>query len=465
MTRQERTHLPVVFFIEYRAGGVKQCTTRGQQPPERIQHNGLLRGKLSDVLGTTQPFDVRIASHHAGSAARHVSQNAIERLPVPPAFGMHGIAFDQAGMQLQPVEVFLYAQQPCRIDVERSQVHVSAFQDMAGLSAGRGASVQHPFAGLRIEQASRPLRACILYRHVARIETGQVVHRHRAVEGDCVRPSLMCGQPGLVQAPQIACHVAMAAIDAQGKRRMQQARFQDVLPTVRMLGLECVDPPVGMRPMRGWLGVGDLVQLGATALEVAQYRIRQSAPPALAGCSDRVVHHGMGRCARIGQLIQRHAQQPAQLRIGQRAFEQGCQPGVEPSQLAQAAVDDVLQCAALARRAQLLKALRQGLMQGRAGEHRFQHAGRQLLQLTHGGKGRRVLADSSGLRLLRGAADDNRRRRQAVRVICSSRATRSSVAGCVENSPANPLPDNGLMIIICAVSGCASAVGIGRPLA
>src|SRR5574340_1597033 len=34
MALHERTHLPVVFFAEDRAGSVKQCTTRGEQSPK-----------------------------------------------------------------------------------------------------------------------------------------------------------------------------------------------------------------------------------------------------------------------------------------------------------------------------------------------------------------------------------------------------------------------------------------------
>src|SRR5512139_4181861 len=77
VARQERLHLPVVLFMENRAGGVKQCTTRGQQSPKRLQNNGLLRGKLSDVVRAPQPLDVGIAAHHAGRAARHVGEDAV----------------------------------------------------------------------------------------------------------------------------------------------------------------------------------------------------------------------------------------------------------------------------------------------------------------------------------------------------------------------------------------------------
>ena len=54
--------------------------------------------------------------------------------------------------------------------------------------------------------------------------------------------------------------------------------------------------------------------------------------------------------------------------------------------------------------------------------------------------------------------------RQA-RAIARSRAMRSSVAGCVLNSRATEPPCSGLMIIICAVAGCASAASFGMPRA
>jgi len=55
--------------------------------------------------------------------------------------------------------------------------------------------------------------------------------------------------------------------------------------------------------------------------------------------------------------------------------------------------------------------------------------------------------------------------KRPVRAISIRRAMRSSVDGCVENRFAMPPPDSGFMIIICAVDGCASAVGNGMPLA
>ena len=97
---------------------------------------------------------------------------------------------------------------------------------MAGLAARRRAGIQHPqgvrrqtlalravlaqylFTWLRIEQARCPLRAGVLHRHVAFVEAGQAVHRHRAVEGDGVRAGLMRGQSSLVEALQIARHIA-----------------------------------------------------------------------------------------------------------------------------------------------------------------------------------------------------------------------------------------------------------------
>ena len=166
---------------------------------------------------------------------------------------------------------------------------------------------------------------------------------------------------------------------------MLLAGFEDALPVRRMFGLQFDDPPVGMRPARSRPLVRKLFQLGAAALKIAQHRVGQPAPPALARRGDRVVHHGMRRRPGVGQLVQRHAQQPAKLGVGQRALQQRFQPGIQAPQLAQAAVHDVLQGAALARRFQLLQAPRQHLVQRRAGKHFFERAGGQFLQITHGG--------------------------------------------------------------------------------
>ena len=121
--------------------------------------------------------------------------------------------------------------------VQRGQRHVGALQDMAGLATGRRAGIEYALAGLRIEQACRPLRAGILHRHMAFVETGERMHRHRLVEGDGIRTGLMRRQPGLVEAPQIARHIAVATIDAQGERRVQQAGVEDALPAGRVLRL------------------------------------------------------------------------------------------------------------------------------------------------------------------------------------------------------------------------------------
>ena len=96
----------------------------------------------------------------------------------------------------------------------------------------------------------------------------------------------------------------------------------------------------------------------------------------------------------VGQLVERHAQQPAQFGIGQRTLQQRFQPGIQAPQLAQAAVHDVLQGAALAWRLQLLQAPWQNLMQRRASEYLFERAGGQFLQITHGGTGPAESVDS-----------------------------------------------------------------------
>jgi hypothetical protein len=142
-----------------------------------------------------------------------------------------------SGVQRRPDQVaarcrrssFLHPRQPRSVDVERSQ-RPWRVRDMAGLAARCRTGIQHPLARLRVEQARRPLRAGILHRRVTLIEARQAVHRHRFLEGDSVRAGLMRGQPCLVQAPQIARDIPMAAIDAQGERRMQQAGFEDALP-------------------------------------------------------------------------------------------------------------------------------------------------------------------------------------------------------------------------------------------
>ena len=66
---------------------------------------------------------------------------------------------------------------------------------------------------------------------------------------------------------------------------------------------------------------------------------------------------------------------------------------------------------------------------------------------------------------LRRAPGQARRIAPGIAAIASSRSTRSSVVGWVENRLFRPPPCSGLMIIICAVAGLRSAVGSGVPRA
>jgi len=73
------------------------------------------------------------------------------------------------------------------------------------------------------------------------------------------------------------------------------------------------------------------------------------------------------------------------LRVGQRALQQGFQPRIQPAQIPQAAVNNILQRAAFSGRFQHLQALGQNLMQSCACQNVFERAGGKLLQITHRG--------------------------------------------------------------------------------
>ena len=70
--------------------------------------------------------------------------------------------------------------------VDRGQVDLApgALQQVAGLAARRRAGIEHPLAGLRIEQEGGELRAGVLHRDESFGETRQLGYGHRAIQSD-----------------------------------------------------------------------------------------------------------------------------------------------------------------------------------------------------------------------------------------------------------------------------------------
>ncbi|MNE45710.1 hypothetical protein D3C80_1400090 [compost metagenome] len=98
-----------------------------------------------------------MAADHAGGRARRVEQDALERLAVPPAGGVAGIAGDQLGVQLQAVEVFSHAGQPLGFEVDGHHVRQASLglQQVAGFAARCAASIEHALAGGQFQQVGR----------------------------------------------------------------------------------------------------------------------------------------------------------------------------------------------------------------------------------------------------------------------------------------------------------------------
>ena len=107
--KNKRFDLIVIFLAKNRARRVQQFTISADELPKRVQDLTLTLGESRDVVGTSEPFDVGVPPHDAGSRARHVGKNVLVTRAVPPRGGLSGVARDDARRQTKALEVRLHA--------------------------------------------------------------------------------------------------------------------------------------------------------------------------------------------------------------------------------------------------------------------------------------------------------------------------------------------------------------------
>ncbi len=157
---------------------------------------------------------------------------------------------DTAVGKLQAHEILVDAREPRRIDVERQQVDVRAFEDMRRLAAGCGARVEHAHAVVNVEQRRRELRRQVLHGERTLGKARQLGHRPRRGDDHAGRTRRFRRHAGCREALQQLVASDDAAIDAQRERRPRVARFEDRLPVGRMVAPHAIDPPARVRPAR-----------------------------------------------------------------------------------------------------------------------------------------------------------------------------------------------------------------------
>ena len=233
-----------------------------------------------------------MAAHDAGCGTRHIGQDAIEQLAIPPVTGLRiaglqgacrvrryfaACARRRSGLlKLQTLQIFGNPRQAPGIVVERDQLYIGGLQQMPGLAARRRAGVQHPHPILHVEQGRGQLRCCVLHRYQPVHEAGNLAHRQRFFQPHCTRADLGCCHAVGFQQSQIIGHGGLANIDAQGQRRRRIASLQNRLPILRIRGLGGSNPPGRIIPNRRRLLQRFLQQRVAFAQETPQNRIHHA---------------------------------------------------------------------------------------------------------------------------------------------------------------------------------------------
>src|SRR6185503_456996 len=103
----------------------------------------------------------------AGGRTRRVDQDAVERLAVPPGLRCARVAGQQARIQAQPLQVLADAVHARRRGVQRGEVDLRAFQQVAGLAARCGAGVEDTQAAAQVGEVGGDLRGAVLHREGA----------------------------------------------------------------------------------------------------------------------------------------------------------------------------------------------------------------------------------------------------------------------------------------------------------
>ena len=212
------------------------------------------------------------------------------------------------------------------------------------------------------------------------IESRQRAHTHRGFDEDSRIACRRRIDPRGSELRQQRVPRRDVAVDAKRERRLRVARGEHVLPVVREFALHALDPPSGMRPACDRIGNYGLFQRLALPHEATQQRIDErlgGRTRQYRGRVHRVIDDGERRRARVQELIDRHSDETAQRRIGNRLRRERAHQRIEPAPVPQRAVSELLdECPAAAGRALLRRReLREGSRQCRSVQYALDRKG------------------------------------------------------------------------------------------
>ena len=141
-----------------------------------------------------------------------------------------------------------------RVLLQRNDLRGCHFQQMAGLAARGGAGVQYPRLRAQDQaiqqQGSGALSRRVLHRKPSLRIAGHAANRHRPLQvHGCWRNGVR-GHAGQRQRICKSRQTGLAQVHPQGERGLDIRGLQNGLPTLRLLGLQALDPPHGVVPLR-----------------------------------------------------------------------------------------------------------------------------------------------------------------------------------------------------------------------
>ena len=177
-------------------------------------------------------------------------RDCVERRAGPPCLGVRGIGDAHVDTQLQPWEGLAHPPYAAGIHIQCGDAQAGiTFSQMRGFAAGGGAGIQHARMRRRRQRIGHRLRCAILHRDRAILEVGQLLHRQRGLQPQCVgqiRRGLR-GDAGRVQGCQIGITCMHAAVHPQPQRRFLRAGGKNRIGLLRPVGTHLLRQPVRPR--------------------------------------------------------------------------------------------------------------------------------------------------------------------------------------------------------------------------
>lgn len=302
------------------------------------------------IFGAFQPFTVRMPPHNTGRGAGRVEQDAVERLLIPPHRGLAGVFRKQvdAGTwqvrQAQPIQVLPDTTQTPGITIQRDQIEIGTFKQVAGFTARGGARIQHAHARLRFEQKCRRLRPQILHGNQALRETGEFGNRNRGVQHQGVLTQFVVRLSSFIKLGAIVRRRNLATVDAQGHRRPGIQGGHDAFPSGRVFGLQPRQPPGREIPARFRILTRGVFQFLAATLEVTQHGVDERTCVRITARCDihRFIDGGIRGGEAGVELVQTDQQVSVQFIGLNRTLGQFGEKETQPTGLAQDAISQIL---------------------------------------------------------------------------------------------------------------------------